>query len=310
MNTFWQTFLDHFYGSHTQRVLQEAFDLFIMLWPYLVAGIVLTSLIKTTISKEKVASFFSKNQKISILLAALIGVISPLGSYVAIPLSASLFLLGTPLPVIMALIVSSPLIDPNLFILTAGVFGYQMALARVVSAFMLGISAGYITQWLMQFAFIKDESIIKRENESIKIFRESQTGKPQPGFFPTLFGLTLYISKYFFLALVLAAVIKILAPANLMLRLFNNSQFLSVLFSAAAGIPFYVCGGAAIPVVRELADLGLSHGAVLAFFIAGPVTKISNLLLVYAVYSFRIFLIYLLTGISGAVLFGLLYNIL
>ncbi len=310
MNTFWQTFLDHFYGSHTQRVLQEVFDLFIMLWPYLVAGIVLTSLIKTTISKEKVASFFSKNQKISILLAALIGVISPLGSYVAIPLSASLFLLGTPLPVIMALIVSSPLIDPNLFILTAGAFGYQMALARMVSAFVLGISAGYITQWLMQFAFIKDESIIKRENESIKIFRESQTGKPQPGFFPTLFGLTLYISKYFFLALVLAAVIKILAPANLMLRLFNNSPFLSVLFSAAAGIPFYVCGGAAIPVVRELADLGLSHGAVLAFFIAGPVTKISNLLLVYAVYSFRIFLIYLLTGISGAVLFGLLYNIL
>lgn len=310
MNIIWRTFLDHFNGSHTQRVLQEAFDLFILLWPYLVAGIAISSLIKIKLSREKVASFFHKNQRISIVLASLIGIISPLGSYVVIPLSASLFLLGAPLPVLMALIVSSPLIDPNLFILTAGAFGYQMALARIVSAFLLGISAGYVTLWLMQYAVIKGDCILKREEESIRTSRKSVNGKSGPVFLATLSSMTLYISKYFFLALILAAVIKILTPANLVLRLFNGSPLISVLFSAAAGIPFYVCGGAAIPVVRELADLGLPHGAVLAFFIAGPVVKISNLLLVYTVYNFRIFLIYLLTGICGAVLFGWLYNIL
>jgi uncharacterized membrane protein YraQ (UPF0718 family) len=310
MYIIWRTFLDHFNGSHTQRVLQEAFDLFILLWPYLVAGIVLTSLIKIYLSKEKVASFFHKNQRISIVLASLIGIVSPLGSYVVIPLSASLFLLGTPLPVIMTLIVASPLIDPNLFILTAGAFGYQMALARMVSAFLLGISAGYITQWLMQYAVIKGDYIVKREEESIRNSRKSVNGKSGLHFLATLSGMTLYISKYFFLALILAAVIKIMTPANLVLRFFNGSPLLSVLFSTAAGIPFYVCGGAAIPVVRELADLGLPPGAALAFFIAGPVVKISNLLLVYAVYNFRIFLIYLLTGICGAILFGWLYNFL
>ena len=311
MNTFWRTFLDHYNGSYTQRILQEAIDLFILLWPYLVAGIVLTSLIKVTLSKEKTASFFHHHQKVSILMASFIGVISPLGSYVVIPLSASLLLLGTPLPVLMALIIASPLIDPNLFILTAGAFGYKMAVARMISAFLLGIFAGYATAWLMKFNVIKDTNIIKREEELLTSYQVLKSGgDPKIRFLSTLLNMTLYISKYFFLALMVAALIKILAPAQLMFRFFNDNPFLSVLFSAAAGVPFYVCGGAAIPVVRELADLGLSNGAVLAFFIAGPLTKISNLLLVYAVYNFRIFLLYILTGISGAILFGWFYNIL
>jgi uncharacterized membrane protein YraQ (UPF0718 family) len=311
MNSFWYTLRDLYSGSYTRRILEEAAALLGSLWPYLVAGILLTTLIKIYLSKEQVAAFFNRRKNVSILLAALIGVVSPLGSYVVIPLSASLLLLGTPLPVLMALLVSSPLIDPNLFILTAGAFGYKFALARLVSAFILGLTAGYFTRWLMQLNAIKNEGILKEEEvlkASLPVV--NTRGKAFTKFFKSLSGMTLYLSKYFFLALILAALIKILTPPNLMIKLFNGNNFLSVLFSAAAGVPFYVCGGAAIPVVRELADLGLSQGAVLAFFIAGPVTKFSNLVLLYAAYNFRIFMVYILTGIIGAVLLGWIYNIL
>jgi len=121
--------------------------------------------------------------------------------------------------------------------------------------------------------------------------------------------MTLYICKYFFLAILLAALIKILNTANLMIKLFNGNDFLSVLFSNAAGVPFYTCGGAAIPVVRELLIL-IKPGSCAGFFIAGPVTKFSNLVLMYAAYNFRIFMIYIMTGIFGALLFGWIYNIL
>lgn len=106
INEFWNTFVIHFTGSCTQRILQEAVDLFLLLWPYLVTGIVLTSLVKFILPKEKIASFFIKRSKVSILFASFIGVCVPLGSYIVIPFSASLVLLGTPLPVIMALIVA------------------------------------------------------------------------------------------------------------------------------------------------------------------------------------------------------------
>jgi uncharacterized membrane protein YraQ (UPF0718 family) len=247
----------------------------------------------------------------SILLAAAIGVVAPLGSYVVIPLSASLFLLGTPLPVLMALLVASPLIDPNLFILTAGAFGYKLALARLIAAFFLGVGAGYLTQGLIRIDFIKEGSILKEGAErTAGLPSANREDKLFVRFFSSLYGMTLYICKYFFLAILLAALIKILTPPNLMNKVFSGSEFLSVLFSTAAGIPFYTCGGAAIPVVLELAEMGLSPGAVLAFFIAGPVTKFSNLMLMYAAYNLRIFMVYILIGITGALLFGWIYNFL
>jgi uncharacterized protein len=311
VDSFWYSFLDHYSGSYTRRILEEAAALLGKLWPYLVAGIIMTTLIKMYLSREQVAAFFNRSKKLSVFLAAAIGVVAPLGSYVVIPLSASLFLLGTPLPVLMALMVASPLIDPNLFILTAGAFGFKLALARMAAAFFLGVGAGYLTQWLTRIAFIKEDSILKEGAERAATFLvKNPENKIFIRFFNTLYGMILYICKYFFLAILLAALIKILTPPNLMNKLFNGSEFFSVLFSTAAGIPFYTCGGAAIPVVLELAELGLSPGAVLAFFIAGPVTKFSNLVLMYGVFNFRIFMVYIFTGISGALLFGWIYNIL
>jgi uncharacterized membrane protein YraQ (UPF0718 family) len=310
LESLFYDFLNHYQGSYTKKVLQEALILLGDLWPYLVLGIIATSLIKLFISKNKITEFFQNRKNLSIILAALFGVISPLGSYVVIPLSAALFLMGTPLPVLISLIMSSPLINPTLFMLTAGAFGYEMAMLRLLSAFMLGITAGYFTLWLINIKFIQPE-IAVNENNNYNIAHYQKTGnKPLVNKFGIeLYKMAIYISKYFFLGILLAAVIKILMPPNLMIKLFNGNNFLSILFSTGAGVPFYVCGGAAIPVVQQLADLGMSKGAVLAFFISGPATKISNLVLVKTAFSSRVFLFYLSVSVTGAFLFGLTYSI-
>ena len=310
LESLFYNFLNHYEGSYTKKVLEEALVLLGNLWPYLVSGIFVTSLIKIFISKNKITAFFQNRKNLSIFLAALFGVISPLGSYIVIPLSAALFLMGTPLPVLMSLIMSSPLINPNLFLLTAGAFGYEMAILRLLSAFLFGISAGYFTLWLINIKFIHPEIALNKNNHNNIAWYQQPDYKPFINKFGIeLYKMTIYISKYFFLGILLAAIIKILMPPNLMIKLFNGNNFLSVLFSTGAGIPFYVCGGAAIPVVQQLADLGMSKGAVLAFFISGPVTRISNLVLVKTAFSSRVFLFYFSVSIIGAFLFGLTYSI-
>jgi uncharacterized protein len=312
MDTFYHHFLNHYQGSHTSLVLKEALRLLINLWPYLVAGIVISSLVKQFVSKAWIVSFFHKNKNMSVILSATLGVIAPLGSYIVIPLSAALFSLGVPLPVLMAFLVASPLIDPTLFILTAGAFGVQFALIRLVSAFLLGIAAGYVTMLFQKLRFGNDLKVATNTQElNMTSLPENYTSQLHiRSFGKELYRMTLFISKYFFLAILLAAIIKILTPPELMMRLFGRNSFLSVALSTGAGIPFYVCGGAAIPVIQQLADLGMSKGAALAFFISGPITKISNLLLMYAAFSFRIFTLYLVLGITGAFFFGILYNLL
>ncbi|MBN2213548.1 MAG: permease [Bacteroidales bacterium] len=302
--------LNHFSFSHTRKILIEALVLLNDLWPYLVSGIILTSLVKLLLSRNQVAGFFQNLKNSSIFIAAFLGVISPLGSYIVIPMSAALFLLGTPLPVLMAFLVSSPLIDPNLFLLTAGAFGYELAVARTISAYILGILAGYSTLWLININVIHPDNVIRSGTNGSGILapNDSASGRSLKAFGIELLKMTRYISKYFFLAILLAAAIKILTPPDLMAGLFRGNDFISVLFLTGAGIPFYVCGGAAIPVVQALKDFGLSNGAILAFFISGPVTKISNLILMGSAFSLRIFIVYISTGIIGAFLLGIIYN--
>jgi uncharacterized protein len=304
-------FLHAFSGSYSRKILLESIDLLGQLWPFLVSGILLTVLVKLLVSKKQLVKVFQSDRHMSIVLAALLGVISPLGSYVVIPLAAALFGVGLPLPVLMALLMASPLINPNLFMLTSGAFGIQMAVARILSAFILGIVAGFLTRFALQKQWVNQNSVLKEGRHPLTAFENSAQGNNLwKEFWKDLYRMTLYVSKYFFLAIVLAAAIKIFLSPNFVIRIFDGNTFMSVLITTGAGVPFYVCGGASIPVVQQLAELGMEKGAVLAFFISGPATKVSSLVLMYGIFNPRVFGIYLFVGIVGAFAIGMLYNFL
>jgi uncharacterized protein len=217
----------------------------------------------------------------------------------------------------MAFIVSSPLINPNLFILTAGAFGYEMAIARVFSAIILGISAGITTQFLLQKGWLQSGTILnpnyigqidttaykQSENKTNLKFRQFISL-----FSKELWKMTKYICKYFFLAIFIAAIVKIIIPVEWIETMLGGNSFLSVLVATGAGIPFYTCGGAVIPVVQALSEMGMSKGAILAFFISGPATGISNLVIMKAAFNFKLLLIYLFVNLIGALILGMIYN--
>ncbi|MFO7668604.1 MAG: permease [Bacteroidales bacterium] len=311
IRTVFYEFLDHFSASYTKKILWEALSLLGELWPYLVMGIVLSTVVKVFISKQQMSAFFIKrSDSTTILIAALIGVVSPVGSYVIIPMSAALLVIGIPLPALMALMVASPLMNPNLFVLTAGAMGMEMAILRTLAAFLLGSLAGYTSRWLIRKKWLFPDQVIRNSGQfSMDPYSGSTKERTVSGFLLELYKMTRYVSKYFFLAIIFAAAIKIAVNPNVVIRLFGSGNFLSVALSTGAGIPFYVCGGAAIPVVQQLADLGMSKGAVLAYFISGPVTKISNLVIIQTIFKRSILVQYLLIGILGAFLFGVLYNL-
>jgi uncharacterized membrane protein YraQ (UPF0718 family) len=209
----------------------------------------------------------------------------------------------------MAFLVSTPLINPNLFFLTAGAFGLELATLRVISALVLGIVAGYSTRLLIQNDIVaKIRSKQQDKYSTINMSKEGDNSMLKT-FVNDLYRMTKYVSKYFFIAIILAALIKIFFPTEILTNLFRYNSFLVVLLSTSAGVPFYVCGGAAIPVIQELADLGMNKGSVLAFFISGPATKVSNLVLMQYAFSSRIFSLYLAVGIIGAIIIGLIYNL-
>ena len=81
----------------------------------------------------------------------------------------------------------------------------------------------------------------------------------------------------------------------------------AVPLAAALGVPLYACGGGSIPIVESMMQMGMSPGAALAFFIAGPATKFSTLSMLGAVWGRRILLFYLGLMLAGPLFWGYAY---
>lgn len=80
--------------------------------------------------------------------------------------------------------------------------------------------------------------------------------------------------------------------------------------AALIGIPAYTSNLTALPLVSGLLSLGMNPGAALAFLIAGPPTTLPAMVAVWGIVKKKIFFLYVSFSLVGAIIFGILFNIL
>ncbi len=303
---YFQTFASRFLHSYTYNIIVDSWDLFTDLWVYLIIGIFLTALFQAFLDKQKLSDWVKRHSHVSIIGAAAFGVISPLGTYICLPMAGSLYRKGTPIAPLMAFLVASPILNPTIFMLTVGAFSYEMAFVRLITGILLGVVGGYL------FMYFENRvgKISMEESAGIDKKKDTVQRTLLQKFLKEFKGSTLYMLKYFSIAIVIAAAIKNLITADQVEWILGSGSFMSVVFAAGAGIPLYSCGGAAIPVLYQLSELGMTKGAILAFFISGPSTRISNLVIMKSVFNLRTLIIYLSLVLSGSILFGFIYNLI
>ncbi|MBW7995699.1 MAG: hypothetical protein FVQ81_03815 [Candidatus Glassbacteria bacterium] len=289
-----------FFRTYTYRILENFWELALELLPYLCAGIVVIALLQRLIFRLPKIAILRAGTTAAIAVATLAGMAAPLPVYLAVPFSAVLLSTGIPASPVISFLVACPLIDPNLFLLTYGAFGPAMACGRALSAFCLGAGAGLIYRKI-------EGRFPLRTVDSLTDSAPRSFGKP---FALSLRRQSWFILKIFSVSLLLGAAIKALVPPELVRSLFSDSGYSAILIAIALGVPFYQCGGASIPIMEALNELGLSSGAVLAFFISGPATKISALYAFREGFGSRTVAVYLAYTMAGAFLAGLAFNLL
>jgi uncharacterized membrane protein YraQ (UPF0718 family) len=198
-----------------------------------------------------------------------------------------------PLGVIVAFMVASPLMNPGIFILTLSQLGWEIALSRVISAYVLAVAAGFLS------------ALIGRHIRPFQTVDAKKVFLQKRPVWVELQRSLLFLGKYFGIALFLSAVIKALVPVEMIGRLLGGHANMSLVIAVALGVPFYSCGGAAIPLVQVLSEMGMNKGAVLAFFIAGPSTKLETIYVYKSVLGVKFLLFYLVFMFLGATLSGL-----
>ena len=204
---------------------------------------------------------------------------------------------GIPFSAVIAFILSSPLMNPTIFFLTATQMSLEMAIARTITAFVLAMIGGLLTIKLFKHIYNADAPIpfIKKSSDK--------------SLWSDIYGNTKYIAKYFSIAILLSAAVKALIPPEMITRLLSGNAKTSTLIAIGMGVPFYTCGGSAIPFIETLMELGMSKGATLAFFIAGPATKLETLYAYKSLLGIKVLIFYLSLTFVYSYIAGLLYTL-
>ena len=111
------------------------------------------------------------------------------------------------------------------------------------------------------------------------------------------------IGKWLAIGLVVAGIITAIVPDSWFV-VFQDNTLYSILFVLVFSIPMYLCATGSIPIAMALMLKGLTPGAALVLLMAGPACNAASILVVGKVLGKRTMLIYLVSIVVGAILFG------
>ena len=286
--------------------------------PYLLLSIAIAAWAGATGADNLIARAFTGSPVLMIALAALAGGLSPFCSCGVIPLIAALLSIGVPLAAVMAFWLASPIMDPSMFVLTSGVLGVEFALAKTLAAIGLGLAGGLVVFLLSQSRALDDplrDGIGNGGCGGAKV----RAPKPLHWRFWTepdrrqKFGAearktTLFLAQWLVLAFLLESLMLVLVPAEKITALLGGTGIGPIALATIVGVPAYLNGYAALPLVGGLVEQGMAPGAGLAFLVAGGVTSLPAAIAVWALVKPKIFGLYIALSLSGALVSGLLFQ--
>lgn len=281
--------------------------------PFLMVSAGLAAYLTAAGADKIIGRVFAGNGLKVIAAASLFGAMSPFCSCGVIPIIAALLAAGVPLPAVMAFWLSSPIMDPEMFVLTVGGLSLEFAVAKTIAAFAIGMFGGLATRAVMNagaFASPLKEEVSSCGSCQPKIADE----RPRWAFwhdpersrtFRTDFLTTaLFLGKWLALAFILESLMVQYLPAETVGRWLGNDSTFALPLAVVAGVPAYMNGYAAIPLVSGLMETGMAPGPALAFMTAGAITSIPAAIAVFALVKRPVFLWYLLLAAVGSLIVG------
>ena len=293
---------------------------------FIVCAVLAVAWLKATGAEALLSKAFTGPEVRMIVLGAVVGGLAPFCSCEVIPFIAALLAVGAPLSAVMAFWLASPLMDPAMFLITAGTLGTGFAVAKTVAAVTLGVGGGLLVKaWAGSRVFadpLKASSAGGACGTSCGTGCGSDpfSGRPEWAFWraperrrafrDTAARNALFLGKWLLLAYLVEALMLRYLPAEVIASVLGGDGLWPILVAAVVGAPAYLNGYATVPLVHALLAQGMSNGAAMSFVIAGGVSCIPAAIAVWALVKPRVFASYLGIALAGSVAAGLVWNVL
>ena len=302
----------HASGAFVARALIETA-------PFLLLSIGLAAWAGASGADRLVARAFTGSPVLMIALAAALGGLSPFCSCGVIPLIAALLAMGVPLAAVMAFWLASPVIDPSMFALTVGVLGWEFAVAKTFAAVGLGLVGGYTTLALTRSGAFSNPlragvgdggcggAAARGTGPVVWRFWHDETRRAR--FVREALATTLFLLKWLTLAFLLESLMVRYVPTDWVVAAVGGEGVGSIALATAVGVPAYLNGYAALPLVSGLIEQGMAPGAGLAFLVAGGITSLPAAIAVWALARRPVFVLYVTFALVGSFAAGTAFEL-
>ena len=319
--------VDLLFNSH--GILAELWDIL----PYFIVGILLAGYIRTYKIAVKLQASFRRHGLASVVLASLVGMITPLCACGTLTTAVSLLFAGMPLAPVMALLVTSPLMSPTTYLLTLNDLGPEWTVIRAAAAFLMGMFAGIVTLLLRDKGFqtnsIFIEGAIPRGDFHDEAYPDERlrcnckekfgnrvairTNNKFVIFLAKSSEMLWLVGKYVLVGVVFGSIVERYMPYEWIYGLFGRKSAFSIVWVTLGSVPIFLHQISASSILYHIKSSlhgTLDGGAALAFMIGGPVTAMPTMVMFWTIFRKRVFFLYMFICIAGTIMIAYAFQLL
>lgn len=324
-------------------LLSETWNVLLVAAPFLLVGMFCAGLLHVLLARRHVERWIGQEGLLGVVIAAAFGIPLPLCSCGVVPVAIALRRKGASRPASLSFLITTPESGADSILLTWGMLGPVMAVARPLASFFTALLAGVAAIAASDAPAAADpaaepphadaeepvdEAHVINPRDLWRSFyayawptrrRGAPADEPPRGlqaaprpFEQVMRDVCRYafvdladdIAFWLVIGLFVAGAISVTLPGDLAARGLG-SGLTPMLLLLVAGVPLYMCASASTPIAAALVAKGISPGAALVFLLAGPATNAATLVLLARHFGARFIRIYLGSIAVATLVFGL-----
>jgi uncharacterized membrane protein YraQ (UPF0718 family) len=277
----------------------------------LIGLLFVVGLVNTAISPERIRRFLlGRRLGTGLLLAVILGAITPFCSCSSVPLFIGLVAAGVPLSITLTFLIASPLISETGIILMGGTFGWDIAALWIAAGCALSFAAGWLLsrfdldRWVEPFVFNTRTVELALSDERPTLRQRVDASRAET--IDVLRGIWLYVV----VAIAVGAVIHGWVPEGFFQDYAGGDNPLSVVAATALGVPLYANPAGIVPLAEALHAKGAALGTVMAFMMSVVALSVPSLVMLRRVLKPPLLAIFTAIVTVGILLIGTLFNII
>jgi hypothetical protein len=297
-------------------------EIFLLLAPLMLIGLLMAGMLHILIPRHIIQRLMGGKGLLSVITSAAFGIPLPICSCGIVPIAIELRRKGASKPSTMSFLITTPESGTDSILITWGLLGPFMAIARPIASFFSALLAGVFAIGLLRDS---DENGSGKQDETgchdhCQIDKEHDSFDNQEDYVG-ISQIFKRIWSYAFkemadeivfsllVGLLLTGLIIVAFPDNLAMYGLEKG-IVPMLIMLAVSVPLYMCASASTPIAAALIVKGISPGAAMVFLLAGPATNAATIVMLTRQFGGRFVRIYLACIIAGALISGYVFDYL